>query len=75
MHSGVVMVDPHLTPAQRVAVEEAEHRHIGPPRTIMMVGHRLAIEEPRLQGESQQEPQQQPPPVEPQPTQETQEGQ
>jgi len=64
--SGVVIVDPQLTPAQRAAVEEAERRHGGPPRTIMMAGRRLAIEEPQRQGESQQEPQQQPPPADPQ---------
>ena len=51
-HSGVVIVDPQLTPAQRAAVEEAEHRHGGPPGTVMMAGHQLAIEEPRPQGES-----------------------
>ena len=44
--SGVVIVDPQLTPAQRAAVEEAERRHGGPPGTVMMVGHRLALEEP-----------------------------
>ena len=44
--SGVVIVDPQLTPAQRATVEEAEHRHGGPPRTVMMAGRRLAIEEP-----------------------------
>ena len=73
--SGVVIVDQQLIPAQRVAVEEAEHRHGGPPRTVMMAGRRLAIEEPQHQGEFQQEPQQQPPPAEPQPAQETQVGQ
>ena len=55
--SGVVIVDPQLTPAQRAVVEEAERRHGGPPGTVMMAGHRLAIEEPQPQGESQQEPQ------------------
>ena len=74
-HSGVVIGDPQLTPAQRAAVEEAERHHGGPPRTVMMAGPRLAIEEPRPQEEPQQEPQQQPPPAEPQPAQETQEGQ
>ena len=69
--SGVVIVDPQLTPAQRAAVEEAERRHGGPPGTVMMAGRRLAIEEPQRQGESQQEPQQQPPPAEPQLAQET----
>ena len=57
-HSGVVIVDPQLTPAQRAVVEEAEHHHGGPPRTVMMAGHRLAIKEPQHQGESQQDPQQ-----------------
>ena len=50
--SGVVIVDPQLTPAQRAAVEEAERHHGGPPRTVMMVGRRLDIEEPQRQGES-----------------------
>ena len=36
--SGVVIVDPQLTPTQRVAVEEAERRHGGPPGTVMMAG-------------------------------------
>ena len=36
--SGVVIVDQQLTPAQRVAVEEAERHHGGPPGTVMMVG-------------------------------------
>ena len=36
--SSVVIVDPQLTPAQRAAVEEAEHRHGGPPGTVMMAG-------------------------------------
>ena len=56
--SGVVIADPQLTPAQRAAVEEAERLHGGPPRTVMMAGRRLAIEEARPQGESQQEAQQ-----------------
>ena len=45
--SGVVIVDQQLTPAQRVAVEEAERLHGGPPGTVMMAGCQLAIEEPR----------------------------
>ena len=65
--SGVVIADPQLTPAQRAAIEEAERLHGGPPGTVMMAGRRLALEEPRPQGE----PQQQPPPAEPQPAQET----
>ena len=36
--NGVVIVDPQLTPAQRATVEEAERRHGGPPRTVMMAG-------------------------------------
>ena len=66
-HSGVVIADQQLTPAQRAAVEEAERLHGGPPGTVMMAGCCLAIEEPQPQGESQQEPQQQPPPAELQP--------
>ena len=45
--NGVVIIDQQLTPAQRAVVEEAECRHGGPPRTIMMAGCRLAIEEPQ----------------------------
>ena len=45
-HSGVVIVDQQLTPAQRATVEEPKHRHGGPPRTIMMARCCLAIEEP-----------------------------
>ena len=46
-HSGVAIVDQQLTLAQRAAVEEAERLHGGPPGTVMMVGRRLAIEEPQ----------------------------
>ena len=45
--SGVVIVDQQLTPAQRAVVEEAERFHGSPPRTVMMAGRRLAIEEPQ----------------------------
>ena len=65
--SSVVIADQQLTPAQRAAVEEAKRFHGSPPGTVMMTGQRLAIEEPQPQGESQQ----QPPPAEPQPAQET----
>ena len=54
---------------------EAERHHGDPPGTIMMAGRRLAIEEARPQGESQQGAQQQPPAAEPQLAQDTQEGQ
>ena len=50
--SGVVIIDPQLTLAQRAAVEEAERFLGSPPGTVMMVGRRLAIEEPQPQGES-----------------------
>ena len=56
VRSGVVIADQQLTPAQRVAVEEAERFHGSPPRTVMMAGRRLAIEETQPQGESQQHP-------------------
>ena len=50
--SGVVIADQQLTPAQRAAVEEAERFHGSPPRTVMMAGRRLAIEETKPKGES-----------------------
>ena len=53
-HSGVVITDPQLTPAQRAAVEEAEHFHGSPPGTAMMAGRRLAIEEPQPAQETQE---------------------
>ena len=62
--SGVVIAD-HLAPDAQGRLREIERLHGSPPGTIMMVGRRLAIKEPQRQGESQQEPQQQPPPVEP----------
>ena len=55
--SGVVIAD-HLSPEAQGRLERIEHLHGGPPRTVMMQGRRLAIEEPQPQGESQQEPQQ-----------------
>ena len=66
VHSGVVIADQQLTPAQRAAIEEAERFHGSPPGTVMMAGRRLAIEETQPQGESQQHP----PPAEPQTAQE-----
>ena len=55
-HSGVVIAD-HLSPEAQGRLERIERLHGGPPRTVMMAGRRLAIEEPQPQGESQQEPQ------------------
>ena len=55
--SGVVIAD-HLAPDTQGRLREIERLHGSPPGTVMMVGHRLAIEEPQRQGESQQEPQQ-----------------
>ena len=66
-----MIVDQQLTPAQRAAVEEAERFHGSSPGTVRMAGRHLAIEETQPQGESQRKP----PPIEPQPAQETQEGQ
>ena len=43
--SGVVIAD-HLSPEAQGRLERIEHLHGGPPRTIMMAGRRLAIEEP-----------------------------
>ena len=53
--SGVVIAD-QLSLAQRVAVQEVEHRHGGPARTAMVGGRCVAIDESRPQGESQQQP-------------------
>ena len=55
--SGVVIAD-HLSPEAQGRLERIERLHGGPPGTVMMVGRRLAIEEPQPQGESQQQPQQ-----------------
>ena len=50
--SGVVIAD-HLALDTQGRLREIERLHGSPPRTIMMAGHRLAIEEPQRQGESQ----------------------
>ena len=47
VRSGVVIAYQQLTPAQRAAVEEAEHFHGSPPGTVMMARRCLAIEEPQ----------------------------
>ena len=39
-------------------LEQVECLHGGPPRTLMIGGRRVVIDEPQPQGESQQEPQQ-----------------
>ena len=44
-HSGVVIVD-HLSPEAQGRLERIERLHGSPPRTMMMAGRRLAIEEP-----------------------------
>ena len=62
--SGVVIAD-HLAPDTQGRLEQIERLHGSPARTIMMAGQRLPIVDPQPQGESQQEPQQQPPPAEP----------
>ena len=54
--SGVVIAD-QLAPDAQGRLREIERLHGSPPRTVMMAGRRLAIEEPQRQGESQQEPQ------------------
>ena len=50
--SGVQNVD-QLSPAQRAAIEQLERRHGSPARTIMLEGHRVALEETQPQGEPQ----------------------
>ena len=62
--SGVVIAD-QLSPTQRDALEQVEHRHGGLAGTIMVGGWPMVIDESQPQGESQQQPQ----PAEP-----TQEG-
>ena len=42
--SGVQIAD-QLSPAQRAAVQEVEHRHGGPARIAMVGGRRVAIDE------------------------------
>ena len=69
--SGVQIID-QLSPSTRATLEQVERRHGGPTGTIMVAGWRVVLDESRPQGESSQ---QQPPPAEPQPAQETQEGQ
>ena len=44
--SGVVIAD-HLSPEAQGRLERIERLHGGPPRTVMMVGRHLAIEEPQ----------------------------
>ena len=66
--SGVVIADQPVSPALRAALEEVERRHGSPAGTATFVGRRVAIEE----GPSAQ---QQPPPAEPEPAQESQESQ
>ena len=44
--SGVQIAD-HLSPAQRAAIEQVEHRLGSPAWTVMLEGHRVALEEPQ----------------------------
>ena len=54
--SGVQIAD-QLSPAERTAVEQVEHRHGSPARTVMLEGRRVALEESQPQGEPQQQTQ------------------
>ena len=51
--SGVVIAD-QLSPAQRAAVEQVEHRHDSPAGTVMLEGRHVILEETQPQGEPQQ---------------------
>ena len=51
-YSGVVIAD-QLPPDAQGRLREIERLHGSPPRTVMMEGCRLVIEEPRPQGEPQ----------------------
>ena len=44
--SGVQIAD-QLSPAQRVAIEQVECHHGSLARTVMLEGHRVALEEPQ----------------------------
>ena len=44
-HSGGLQIGDQWTPAQRVALERAEARHGSPPRTIMLGGRRVSLED------------------------------
>ena len=43
--SGVVIIY-QLSPAQRAAIEQVEHRHGSPAGTVMLEGRHVALEEP-----------------------------
>ena len=51
--SGVWIVD-QLSPEARATLEQVERLHGGPPRTLMIGGCHVAIDEDQPQGESQQ---------------------
>ena len=48
--SGVVIAD-QLPPATREALEQVEHHHGGPARTVMVAGRRVVLGESQPQGE------------------------
>ena len=50
--SGVQIVE-QLSPAQRAAIEQVEHRHGSPAGTIMLERQRVILEETQPQGEPQ----------------------
>ena len=52
--SGVQIAD-QLSPEKRAAIEQVERCHGSPARTIMLEGHRVALEETQPQGEPQQQ--------------------
>ena len=51
-HSGVQIVD-QLSPEARATLEQVERLHGGPPRTLMIGGWHVAINEGQPHGESQ----------------------
>ena len=53
VRSGVRIAD-QLSPAQRAAVERTAALHGSPPRTVMLGGRRVSLEESQPQGETQQ---------------------
>ena len=52
-----IRIDDQLSPAQRAAVKRIETSFASPPRTIMIGGRRVSLEESQTQGETEQQTQ------------------
>ena len=49
----VVVIADQLSPSTRAALEQVEHHHGGPARTLMVGGRHVTIDESQSQGEPQ----------------------